>query len=80
MQFFIFRAVSGDTALASERAGASLPAALAPWTYLTTLELDEGIDPPRGLKVLEALRLLDLEGYYLVPPDVDLEETDLKGT
>lgn len=79
MQFFVFRAHAGEVALASDKSGAGLPAAMAPWTYIRVLELDEGIDPPSGFKVVEALQLLDRDGYYLVPPTVEMEEGDPDG-
>ena len=73
MQFFIHRSERGDSALTPDAAGANLPPCFAPWTLIGELDFEEGVAPPSGLNVIEALRILDRDSYYIVPPKIDLE-------
>ncbi|MBC7479228.1 MAG: hypothetical protein H7317_14210 [Pseudorhodobacter sp.] len=74
MQFFIHRSEHGGSALTPDSAGQNLPPQSAPWTYVGELDLVEGAASPSGLDVIEALRLLDRDGYYIPPPSVELDE------
>lgn len=80
MQFFVFRSFNGSSAISTDEAGANLPFELAPWVFTRNLEIDEGLEPPIELMVPEVLRILDRQGFYIVPPDIEMEDGDRAAT
>ena len=76
MLFFVYKSILGGEALTIDWSGANLPSDLGPWGFVKDLDFDEGVEPPAGLPVEEALKLLDEDGYYLVPPMIEIEAGD----